>query len=499
MVTLKASPNGAQPADVKCCIASLDENGIEFDRFTAENPPDTALINTYDFIVFPSFNSTGWASWTRGATAALITIPMIMLSDGAWHTEHPTLDGVLGGSTLSDKWLDTPWVSDVDDAGKYMAGFGYTHEIDGASPGIPIVSVAALDALTGAAQPLAGRVYIWKNPTDGGSTFYASGYYASNHALLPFLLQEAINDGVITSKVPKRGPLVFDLDHINGNGTTSGVFVEPTILDKIASYVPEGGTIWAGIQNAPTVLDAMSTTVQGKLQQYSGKPFKYCWHDHTFITTYGILLCDGVWPNFTNVDDGGYSTSITKAQQAAQYDADKIKWNNYGLIFHNDVQDGYYNSGSNSWDNATIELFSKNTSKMQSPLNDTVQTGYGFTVFRALLGSPRSPVTNTNLYHNQYKQSLVVDGITIIRTEDLGSNQKGVLNTIDKWRDNFRFITNAISMGSTMYMHDNDFAAAEQDPGVDKHGYVVMQMIADIGSYLKDVVEVFADPTDFVK
>jgi len=49
-----------------------------------------------------------------------------------------------------------------------------------------------------------------------------------------------------------------------------------------------------------------------------------------------------------------------------------------------------------------------------------------------------------------------------------------------------------------MYFHDEDFMAAEQDPGTEQHGYVLMQIIADACNYLSDVVNGFADLGQFV-
>jgi hypothetical protein len=229
--------------------------------------------------------------------------------------------------------------------------------------------------------------------------------------------------------------------------------------------------------------------VQTKLKTYSGKQLKYCWHDHTFSPIIGANLT------------ANYSDDVTKTQQSVKYLADKATWEGYGLELHSNA---HYNSGSNSFDDASIELFSRNTVKESSPANDTVQAGFGFKTFRTNGTSCSRPTLDKkDLYHNQYFVRKKLRGVQFFTTWDMAFNDSvagGQYDSITDWRDNFRYICNTFTNGMMLYLHDDDFTADEQQPGVSgkHHGYTAMQLFTDTGTYLKDVAKVFADPTNYV-
>ena len=341
-------------------------------------------------------------------------------------------------------------------------------------------------SFTGAAQTNAGNVMAWRTTAGGGQNFYVSALESNNHPMLPFLLQEAINDGVL-GKPLRRGPVPIDLDHINGEFAHA----DPAILDKIASYIPAGGVMWCGQQNSdPAYFANMSTAVSAKLQKlsYPNGPFKFCYHTHATDVT------SGNYPNVTELR--------SKTDQEADYLADKAIWEGHGLTYH---QPGYYNSGSNEWSESTMELFSGDTSVRQDGANAVSQTGHKFRVFRCIRQSSRVAPTKENLHDNQHAYIHSAHGIQIISTWDMANgNLKGgdatdmPYNAIADWRKNFEYICKAVSMGMSLYFHDEDFIADEQSPGIQQHGYVQMQIIADMSAYYKDVMHGFADPTDYI-
>jgi len=473
------------------CYAALQSMNIDYGhdvdtQFTTFSAADAASINAvYDFIVVPQ-NNGGFNAVIDDSN---ITIPIMLLggdgssASGIYGASAPGVSG--SPSALGDNWVETSWTSE-----RWFAIFSRAFVLDG---GTSLVTVASNSPLDESANANAGRTVMWSSPMAGGSRFYASSTSGSLIPVLHLLVQAAVDDGEITLDASfRRSPMCMDLDHINGTDGTAGVMAEPTILDKIASYVPAGGVIWGGIHNKSTSLGVMTDEVAAKLLQHShpNGPFKYCWHDHTFSPIVGA-----------NLDAQGYSTDVTKQQQYDKYVEDEATWNSHGLEFHTPA---YYNSGSNSWDEATLELFSADVSSLSSPGNDTVQAGFGFTVFRQNGENIASRVTDgrKELFVNQHKTQRKVRGILLVTTWDqaLDDDVPGSqYDAISDWRDNFRNIMQTAALGMTVYLHDQDFIAADQDPGISgkHHGYTAMQLFTDTGLYLKDVAKVFADPTDY--
>lgn len=479
VVTLSSARETGDVNRLAHCFASLDANGIEWDRATVDTLAASATISAnYDFIVFPEHK----AGYDAIVDDAAITIPMISLYAQAGATGFGASSGVTGSRIgIGDKWLDVPFTNEA-----FIAAYTGYYALD-TTNGKALATVSATEpnegVFTGAAQTNAGTVAAWRNPTAGGSYLYASAHDSLIHAYLPFLLQEAINDGVLDSSVIRKAPLTVDLDHLNGDFSEA----DPTIIDKIASYIPDGGMMWAGMNNGGTLLSAMTTAVRDKLRQYSGTKFKYCYHNH------GTNITSGNFPNCVE--------AVNKVAQDADYQLSLGYMTALGLEFH---QPGYYNSGANMWSESTLELFSRNVSVRSSPDNLTSQAGYGFKVFRCIRTSTRCGPSKENLHYNQHKHQHTAHNILILTTWDLANgnlNGGSALDmpyaTIAKWRNNFRWIGQAISMGMTLYMHDEDFIAADQSPGIKQHGYVQMQILADISTYLKDVVHGFADPVNY--
>jgi len=459
-------------ADMRTCIASLQAMGIRTKMAVAENMPSDAYVNTFDFLVIPSCTNAVFGNVLDDSG---ITIPMMLLGVGIGAAGLGSTPGVTSTrSALEDDFYTFPWSSQ-----EYFAAYGGSYTL---TTGTALMTVSATEpsGTGGAAQANTGRVAMWSSPTAGGSTSYFCSLFPTNHPMLPFLVQAAIDDGLL-SPTPLKAPLCVDIDHINDEQAN----LDETILDKIASYVPAGGVIHAGIWNGSVAyFDNMTAALNAKLVQYSGKPFKYNWHDHVFSPIIGA-----------NLDSEGYSTDHTKTQIDTQYQADKAVWEGLGLELHTPAHN---NPGSDSWDEATLELMSQDVSKTSSPANDTSQAGYGFRTFR---GTPsnnsRASEAKTSVYHNYLHTKRKIRGMQYLPAWDLALNADMPYNSRVDWRNNFNYITRAISNCFILYMHNEDFIAADQAPGTTgkQHGYVQMQMIADVGKYLSGVCEPFADIT----
>ena len=482
VITKAASPESADPNDVAHCFASLDANSIQWNRAVVEALPSTASINdAYDFIVFPRTDS----GYDGVIDDSNITIPMFALFASAGSTGFGATPGVSSArSVLADRWLDVPFTTE-----NFISAQGGSYAL---STGKALATVSATEpndgSFTGSVQTNAGQVFSWRTDTAGGSHLYVSAHDPANHCYLPFLLQEAINDGVLaTGGRFRRAPMSVDLDHINGAYATT----DPTVIDKIASYVPAGGVLWCGIFNADLryFSSSMDNPVITRLKQYSGNKFKYCWHTHV------KLIVSGLYPNATEL--------VNKATQEVDYLADKQTWEDNGLEFH---QPAYYNSGSNQWSESTMELFTGDTSITADGGGAVTQKGYGFRVFRTIRSSTRAQPQKTLFHFNQHAYKHTAHGIQMLNTWDMafGSepfpNSDMPYNSIIDWRKNFQWVCQSISMGMTLYLHDEDFdiTTTSQSPGIEQHGYVQMQILSDISEYMKDVVHGFADPTDYV-
>ena len=475
IVTRASEPDSNDTDSLKMCIASLQSLGIQYKRTLVEAMPADSIVNGYDFIVMPTLTA-GFATLIDDAN---ITIPMFGLDSQAGAVGYGTLTGVTSSrSAVVDHFVDVSWESGgwlCPRAGGYDLG----------PNGTALMTASTLNKRTGLAQSQAGKVFSWSQPTGSGSKLYTSSIIAKVNAMLSFLIQHAINDGtlLLSDSNIRRAPVVVDIDHIN----SSHVKVDATILDKIASYVPSNGILWCGIfNNDATVFENMPEDMKTRLLKYQAGPFKYGWHDHTF---------DPLLPT-SNLDDTGHSTDHSKADMDTLYTYDEGVWNGHGLVFHTPA---YYNVGSNSWDESMLELFSSDETVVQSPGNDTVQAGRGFTAFRTSTAAVRNYGQGTALYTaNQYKVKRKCRGIQILHTQDMALNIDMPYDTDAKWRNSLRYITNSLAFGSTMFFHPEDFVAADQDPSVDQHGYVVMQQIVDVCAFLKDLTVPFADPTNYV-
>jgi len=481
LVTRSGRP---EATEINLCISSLQAMGISYKRAVAETMPDDSYVNEFDFVVIPYADGNSTFKGVHDNTG--IIIPVFMLYCSGYSGNHAASPGVTLGSrtSLKSEFFDSDWTDS-----EYAAMNGGTYAL---SDGTAIATIASTEPaaapFNGTAQTNAGRVMVWKTTTPGGSSSYFSAAWATGHSLLPFLIQEAINEGVLTS-TPRRAPMVMDIDHIHGASNTSPVVIDETILDVIASYVPTGGVIWSGIHNGPTALPSIPDALVAKLKQYSGAPYKYCYHDHEYDTL------------IQTQDANGYSTLVTKTQQQVQYDADEALWNSYGLEFH---YPAYHDSGSNAFDEATLELFSRDISKTSSPGNDTTQAGYGFKVFRAIgeSAASRRPQVRGSMNHNVYATKQRIRGIQIVTTWDLAFNSQvagSQFDTVTDWQNATRFIQQAVSNGMSLYMHTNDFDSTIQEPGISEkaHGYELMKLFSDMGTYLKNVAKVFADPMDY--
>jgi len=480
LVIMKAGvlDGGNSGIDLQTCRASLQAMGIKYHMAVNDNMPDYPYINDHDFIVVPTMAS-GFNTLLDDAN---ITIPWIGLGASAGVAGFGATPGInLGRTGLSDKFITVPWST----SNLIAAHAGYYGLSDGKA--LATVSANQPAATGGGAQVSAGRVAAWSSVT-AGSKMYISAFKPNNHAMLPFMLQEAINDGLV-NPTPQKAPLVVDLDHISGQFSNE----DKSVIETIASYIPKGGIMWAGFQNSNIAyLDNMAADVAASLLVCQTCKFRYCWHDHTFSPIIGA-----------NRDAYGYSTDHTKLAQDTKYQADKIIWESKGLAF--DETNFYYNSGSNSWDEASLELYSTDVSPASSPLNDTNKAGYGCVVFRSIYkpNSSRYHDTKDKLCYNTLHNKKKIRGIQIFPTVDLANGQASPnANTLDMpynsivdWRKNFNWLCNAISMCQTLYMHDEDFIINEQEPGVRQHGNAQIEILIDVSNYLSDVIEPFADLT----
>lgn len=493
LVTRTSHPEGVGAATggkrIRSCIAALESMGIKYRRRMIVNAQtwsaaeSTAVSAEYDAIVIPS-NNGGFSLLVNDSN---ITIPIFILSGDAalGVSNYGTTPGVTGSAAA----LSSYWVSASFTSQRWFALYGRSYELSG---GTAILSVAAASPLDETPQANADHVMAWSTTKTGGSKLYASAVGAEIDQVLHILMQTAIDDGEMASP-PRRSPMVIDLDHINGdNVVTGGVLDDASNLDVIASFIPKGGVMWCGIHNLDVTLGNITAEIIGKLKKYShpNGPFKYCWHDHKFSPIIGA-----------NLDADGYSTDVTKAQQDTLYQADEAIWNGIGLEFHTPI---YYNSGSNSWDEASLQLYTRESqSKVGSPANDTAQAGYGAKAFRQIgrTGSSSRPCDNKeNLWVNQHKAKRRVRGIQIFTTFDVAFSGDMPYDAIGDWINNTQYVLQSMWAGQTLYLHEGDFVTAEQDPGVigKFHGQTIVQLFRDIGTYCKDVAHVFADPTDYV-
>jgi len=471
---------------IQMARASLRAMGIDYERAVVNLMPANSYVNSFDFICMAQASGTAASQAVFNNTN--LTVPIFALKVNGFHTRFGLTPGVVNSrTTLASQFFDVPWSSE-----KYLALHTGTYEL---TDGVALATISAVvpPGITsgggaGAAQANAGDVFMWSTTADGGQKAYIESSWGGAQPMLPFLIQAAINDGVLSARKLRRAPMCLGIDHINGLVTHG----EPTIVDKIASYVPAGKVITCGVAtgSAGGDLANMPTALVDKLKKYSGTKLRYNYHEHRT----GLQPTTGGWPStlVTNVQ--------TKAQQSANYDSVEALWNAYGLELHTV---GLYNSASHSWDESTIELFSRDVSRLSDPNEATPQAGKGFCMFRTILASSRAATQKKDLYElNQHLVKRRIRGIQIFNTWDLSwdNTTTNPYNDASDWETNFRYITQSVSNGMDMYIHATPFIAADQEPGVTgkQHGYTAVQMFADVGNYLKDVADLFARPEDHI-
>ena len=430
-----------------------------------------SISDKYDFIVIP-YTDAGYSVLLADT---FIDIPVFCLASdaGVNPVQFGTDNGLTAATARNYYYIDSPWTTS-----KFCAMRTASYSLDGATA---IATISAVDAVSGAAQSPSGNAAMFYYTNSSGVTFYVSCAAGDLTQALPLLMQSAINNGHLTlDNTIRIAPMSLDLDHVQGGFAIA----DETILDVIASYVPAGGVIWGGVTNGTGGLE--TPELIAKLKQYSGKPFLYCWHDHDFAPTIG-----------SNLDDNGYSINVTREQQYDKYVADRAAWEAYGLEYHTPA---FYNPGSNAWDENSIELFSEENTKQQSRDRDVAQAGFGFRAFRiALTLSSRAADMASQVYKNAHRLKQRIRGIQIIYSVDQSLNSDVPYTTAQDWTEHFRNIMQTFAFGSTVYLHDEDFQSALQEPGVQQHGVESIKIFSETAVWLKDLAKPFANPVDYVR
>lgn len=274
-----------------------------------------------------------------------------------------------------------------------------------------------------AAQTLAGQVYAWSGTlTASGQRCYYSGCRSPTQTILGLLLQAAINDGAIGA-VPRKAPLITDLDHPND-------FLAPNDIGLLASFESylDGGMSWGGQQNGTTsIFENMPANLSAELRRLQAAgSLKFCYHSHRNNPTEQPTT--GTWPNTAD--------QITKEEQESIYDSDEAVWNGHGLLYHTPAHN---NPGGNRWNEHTLELFSQDRSRASDGANATTKAGKGFVSFRHDSGRGVTRVQNalTKHYFNQHRVRRVVRGIQIFFCRDMGSNLLGRRGRLEPGHDRY--------------------------------------------------------------
>jgi len=464
-----ANSGAGSAARLQSTLSQLQAFGITYRRARVESLSAGAiasLADAYDFVLIP-------LTTTNLVFATLIDtspIPVFITHGESNAAGYGALPGVTGTrSGLVDRFCGAVYSNSP-----YVCHNARFWELDG---GTSLLTVSALDPLTGSAQTNAGETCCWSTTTSAGQKLYVSGVNPVIQPIFGLLLEHAVRDGAL-SKPPRKAPLFLDLDHING----AFMQADLSIIDKIISDVGSGVT-WGGQQNDnETNFENMSPVAAAAIasMRAAGR-VKLCYHSHR--SSGAEQPTAGTWPAFT--------TQVTKQEQADIYDSDQAVMEGHGLGY--DIP-GHYNSGSNNWDEATLELFSQDRSLMSDPAEEATQAGYGFLSFRMGTGrqATRAAPNNKALYDNQLHRRRVMRGIQLFSTNDLYSNTLIPFDTAAKWRDWLRQLWESVAYAQVGHLHDEDYDGSDED------GEEVLAIIRDLAAHLGNVIVPYADPTHYV-
>lgn len=468
ITTLFAQPETSSRNYVRSVISSLKALGIDYGRCTYESL-SASKINNYDLLIAPLYN--GAAALEVFIDDATVTKPFFLLGNVSGSAGFGATPGISGGLIYGgvDQFVEADFTTS-----RYLAMVGNWATL---TDGYPILTAAATSPLDESAQAQAGKVCAWSSDMAGGSKFYVSSL-GSLDPLLPILIQHAVNDGEMVAP-PRMAPVFLDIDHPNGTATPA---TEQTI-DNFMQFVPNSGVIWGGVTNATAaVFDNMPIATSKALKKWTntGK-LKLCVHFHE------TLPVSGTWPAISDV--------MTKEQQETEYLGDKAIIEGHDLALNDPV---HGNLGNNAWNEATLQLYSGDISKASDGANTVSQAGYNCRTMRVRSTSTRFDGNQVQQWENHHHMRRMFRGIHLLYTFDMGDDALTPHDTVVKWRDHFRNILLAMSAGTVLYYHDDDFEQARQDPGVDRHGVESYSMMSEMNRWMTNTAKFWADPVDYV-
>ena len=470
--------------------STLEGLGITYDLLNVSFAPAVSALNTtYDFIWIIRPGSVG-AAYKNIIDHVALKIPVFIMYFTTSVTPSTEVSaansGVVDGSAISSTYQ---FFTSIFTASVYTAGYGSWWTLAAnATPLITSAPAQTVSPYTTQSGEAAGKSAAWSVPLASGlSHLYGCGFTTDNANYFAVLLQTAINNGDFSASAVKsirKAPVFIDQDHVNG----SSFYQNEVFLRRWLDAIPANGVSVCGITSPfPGQINSMSTGVKAALlSAYASGKLKFCYHDHTVGQE--VWQAATAWPIVGRGGTLAATGGTSKTGQETNYAYVKGLWESAGFTFNSK----WYVPATNCWNEATLELFSAETSIASDGANATGKAGYGFTMVRNSTSNQCTyPAQNVFAYpSNVLKQRWYTRGMTIVPSNDLCLTDASA--TRSQWHTKMSYIASSMCYGNMLYVHDEDFIDV-QDPATAEYGVEILRIINDFAVYCKDVAIFWAD------
>lgn len=268
-----------------------------------------------------------------------------------------------------------------------------------------------------------------------------------NGFMLHILVQEAINDGVMSAP-PKKSPIFLLIDHINSSGNGSGggdagTVGQPEIISYLGELLRDGGGVcYANIEQNP-VETAKHTAVQiANLVEYDDV-FKYlACHDHSDED-----LTNGTYLTTSLSANDAIDNQETKAAIIASYNSTSTVITGLGLTVNTGFAHFAGDSVGPNWYEANRD------------------EGWGFKACRVSATGDHTqsyPASTGDAVHWMHKKNPFI-GVVAIPSRD-GDAENGDIVDATKDSQTLDNLLKQFYSGQVTYFHETDFEIASENP-----------------------------------
>lgn len=469
-VLMIAFGNGESPSTYqtryRSVRAALNKLGYAVDKYVIDNTSTfgqgAEIPATYDFIVLP------WVS----ATSFDYTSPCAGLLTGAAYVPVFALGCDIAGAGTPDMQRTCGTAYGVDTTTNYRpftwrgnTFYAYARSVI-ADPTFG-TDITALNSLI--VTP--AEFSMWRRPGSRTRVYYESTFKAAEYHMLPFLMQEAVNDGAIAAPRFRIGVTV-DLDDMPD--MSGGSLPNNTIDDMTQAYAvmqQYGWPIYWGLQTNiwASITAAQRQFIEERSPDKGGLIYPLN-HGIGYVATSGkAALNTNIQNEFTNLDAASIPTGTGTSR------------NNFGFRYH----------AQNGLDQAGVQLSTRETDYTASPGNNVLQAGFGLKVMRLNYADG----TSGKIYGHPYREVCRMESrsITMVASDNpydptifsiTRDTVPGALDT-NRWGNLHNRIFTGALFNVILYVHGSN--CYNNHDGGNNWGVTMLNDVGGLATTAKDV------------